>query len=224
VSGDTGTLHLAAALGTRTVGVFLGPASCFETGPYGEDHYVLQAEPPCHPCVEAGEECAEPICLAMIPPEAVADLVAALYDRGEAPAFPNLPAGTRLYRSFLDPLGVNYAPLGAEFRFIDLVGQSYRRAGARLLGLVWPGCPSPPLARFNGDQRHIEGLLAAVNNGTCGNALAPAVAAALRPWRAFQEELQRQQVLGRDADEAQACLQIVHAAFRMGLEEWGATR
>ena len=46
ISGDTGTLHLAAALGTRTVGLFLGPASCFETGPYGEGHYVFQAEPP----------------------------------------------------------------------------------------------------------------------------------------------------------------------------------
>jgi ADP-heptose:LPS heptosyltransferase len=60
VSGDTGTLHLAAALGTRTVGVFLGPASCFETGPYGEGHYVFQAEPPCHPCTEAGGECPSP--------------------------------------------------------------------------------------------------------------------------------------------------------------------
>ena len=29
ISGDTGTLHLGAALGTRTVGIFLGPASCF---------------------------------------------------------------------------------------------------------------------------------------------------------------------------------------------------
>ena len=78
VSGDTGTLHLAAALGTRTVGVYLGPASCFETGPYGEGHYVFQAEPPCHPCAEAGVECSEPICLAMSPPEGVADLVVGL--------------------------------------------------------------------------------------------------------------------------------------------------
>jgi ADP-heptose:LPS heptosyltransferase len=67
VSGDTGILHIAATLGTRTVAMFLRPASCFETGPYGEGHYVLQAEPPCHPCTEAGAACPEPICQAMIP-------------------------------------------------------------------------------------------------------------------------------------------------------------
>jgi ADP-heptose:LPS heptosyltransferase len=89
VSGDTGTLHLAAALGTKTVGVFLGPASCFETGPYGEGHYVFQAEPPCHPCTEAGAACPEPFCQAMIPPEAVADLTVSLGTREEIAILPS---------------------------------------------------------------------------------------------------------------------------------------
>ena len=222
VSGDTGTLHLATSLGTRTIAVFLGPASCFETGPYGEGHYVFQAEPPCHPCVEAGEECSESICLAMIPPEAVAELAEALYTKGAAPALPNLPAGTRLYRSFLDSLGVNYAPLGADYRFIDLVGLSYRRAGARLLGLDWPASPSPSPALFTEDRRNLEGLVAALNNGVGVNELQPAVARALRPLQAFQEELHRQQVLGREAAELQACLQAVQTGFRVGMEELGA--
>jgi hypothetical protein len=157
----------------------------------------------------------------MIPPEAVADLAVGLYAKGEAPPFRNLPAGTRLYRSFWDSFGVNYAPLGAEVRFIDLVGQSYRRAGAQLLGLDWPASPSPSPALFTEDRRNLEGLVAALNNGAGGNDLLPAVAGALRPLQAFQEELHRQQALGREAAELQACLQAVQTGFRVGLAELG---
>ena len=130
-----------------------------------------------------------------------------------------MPAGTRLYRSYLDPLGVNYAPLGVDYRFLDLVGQSYRRAGAQLLGLNWPSSPSPLLPLPKEEQRNFECLVAALNNGAGGNELLPAVAGALSPLQAFREELIAQQVIGRDADEAQACLQVVQNGFRLGLQE-----
>jgi ADP-heptose:LPS heptosyltransferase len=117
VSGDTSTLHLAAALETRTVGVVLGLASCFETGPYGEGHYVFQAELPCHPCTEAGAACPEPICQAMIPPESVADLAVSLITGGEPPILPPLPFGTRLYRSVFDPPGGDLLAFGGRISF-----------------------------------------------------------------------------------------------------------
>lgn len=41
VAGDTGPLHLAAALGTRCVGLY-GPTSAVRNGPYGEHHRALQ--------------------------------------------------------------------------------------------------------------------------------------------------------------------------------------
>ena len=48
VSGDTGPLHAAAALGTPVVALF-GPTLPERTGPYGDDHVVLQAlRPPNH--------------------------------------------------------------------------------------------------------------------------------------------------------------------------------
>ena len=48
VSGDTGPMHAAAALGTRVVALF-GPTLPERTGPYGEEHAVLQAlRPPEH--------------------------------------------------------------------------------------------------------------------------------------------------------------------------------
>ncbi len=219
VSGDTGTLHLAAALETRTVGVFLGPASCFETGPYGEGHYVFQAEPPCHPCAEAGADCSEPICQAMIPPEAVADLAFSLCTRGEAKSPPALPAGTRLYRSFFDNLGVNYAPLGAAQRFIDLVGQVYRRAGAQLVGLTSTAFQPLNLPLGEDDRRNLQRLTAALKNGGISSESSTMLTAALTPLRAYREEMGRHQSLGRDRVETESCLATVVKEFRTGLEE-----
>jgi heptosyltransferase I len=43
VSGDTGPLHLAAAMGTRTVAIF-GPTNPRKCGPYGAGHRVLWAD------------------------------------------------------------------------------------------------------------------------------------------------------------------------------------
>lgn len=49
---DTGTMHLAAHLGTPVKAFFLSSAWCFETGPYGEGHTVYQAVTECLPCLE----------------------------------------------------------------------------------------------------------------------------------------------------------------------------
>ncbi|WP_298432749.1 glycosyltransferase family 9 protein [Geobacter sp.] len=50
VSGDTGPMHLATAVGTPVVALF-GAADPDRTGPVGEGHLVLQArQVPCVPC------------------------------------------------------------------------------------------------------------------------------------------------------------------------------
>lgn len=50
---DTGTMHLAAALGVPVLATFLSSAWCYETGPYGLGHRVLQAVTDCLPCLES---------------------------------------------------------------------------------------------------------------------------------------------------------------------------
>ncbi len=50
---DTGTMHLAAALGVPVLATFLSSAWCSETGPYGLGHRVLQAQMECLPCLES---------------------------------------------------------------------------------------------------------------------------------------------------------------------------
>jgi ADP-heptose:LPS heptosyltransferase len=45
VGADTGPLHLGAAMGARALGFYFAHARVHETGPYGESHWVWQAEP-----------------------------------------------------------------------------------------------------------------------------------------------------------------------------------
>jgi heptosyltransferase-2 len=49
VTNDTGPMHLAAAVGTRTLALF-GSTSPTWTGPFGEGHHVLRHPVPCAPC------------------------------------------------------------------------------------------------------------------------------------------------------------------------------
>lgn len=44
IGADTGPLHLAAALGTTVIGWYFSRARVHETGPYGGNHWVWQAE------------------------------------------------------------------------------------------------------------------------------------------------------------------------------------
>lgn len=49
VTGDTGPMHIAAAVGTSIVALF-GPADPLRTGPYAADAVVLTKRLPCAPC------------------------------------------------------------------------------------------------------------------------------------------------------------------------------
>ncbi len=99
---DTGTMHLAAHLGTPVVATFLSSAWCFETGPYGEGHTVFQAVAPCVPCREA-EAC--PHTVACRAPFASRELLACA--SGREPPAP--PSGLALFTPVFDDLGLDFA-------------------------------------------------------------------------------------------------------------------
>jgi ADP-heptose:LPS heptosyltransferase len=193
ISGDTGTLHLAAALGTPVAAIFLGPALCFETGPYGIGHVILQAEPLCHPCAEAGPDCQEPVCRGMIGPELAAAAVCAMWGHKDLSNAVHPPAGVRVYQSVMDRFGADYAiRAGKPPGWADLVGRAYRAAGARLLErpLPPPLEPAPELPAT--DLRILENLMSALRNGAAASPEAAATPA-LTPLWAFQKALQRQE-------------------------------
>lgn len=76
VSGDTGPLHLATAVGTKVVALF-GAADPVRTGPVGSGHLIIQARGVrCVPC--RSRSCANTNyleCMEMIPAQEVADSV-----------------------------------------------------------------------------------------------------------------------------------------------------
>jgi len=75
VTPDTGTMHLACAVGTRVLALFMGSAFPHETGPYGTNHFVLRPVLPCYPCFEGGPSCTSQECKRLIRPEKVALVV-----------------------------------------------------------------------------------------------------------------------------------------------------
>jgi len=78
ISNDTGPMHLAAALGTRTIGLF-GPETPIRYGPVGKANRAVYAGIHCSPCVHiyAGvvNDCAEGICMGAIEADDVWDAV-----------------------------------------------------------------------------------------------------------------------------------------------------
>lgn len=49
ISGDSGPLHIATALGTKVIGLY-GSMPTTRTGPYGENHCAIVSKKPCVPC------------------------------------------------------------------------------------------------------------------------------------------------------------------------------
>ena len=87
VANDSGTMHLAAALGAPTLGIF-GPTSPRTSHPLGASAHALWAEVECAPCYR--REC--PIdhrCMARLDPESIWPVAASLLE-GRPPASPLL--------------------------------------------------------------------------------------------------------------------------------------
>jgi heptosyltransferase-1 len=81
VGGDTGPLHLAAAVGTPTVALF-GPSNPTRNGPYGPGHRVLQHKLPCSNCYQ--RTCEHWECLPGIEVDTVVNAVGSLLEKDES--------------------------------------------------------------------------------------------------------------------------------------------
>ncbi len=74
VTNDTGTMHLAAALKTKIIGLFFAHAHPFETAPFSSGHLIFQARISCAPC-SYGVHCNNIVCVDKVLPEHIFNFV-----------------------------------------------------------------------------------------------------------------------------------------------------
>jgi len=74
VTNDTGTMHLAAALKTKIIGLFFAHAHPFETAPFSAGHLIFQARISCAPC-SYGVHCNNIVCVEKVLPEHIFSFV-----------------------------------------------------------------------------------------------------------------------------------------------------
>lgn len=77
VTNDTGTMHMAIALKTRTVSLFC-PTNSWGVGPVQDPelHNIISKERPCNPCVT--KKCPDPFCMKLITVDEVYEAVMGL--------------------------------------------------------------------------------------------------------------------------------------------------
>ncbi len=170
VTGDTGPMHMAVAVGTPVVGLFFGPASPFDTGPYSADNVLLHATAPCAPC-DHNVTCLQPFCRTEIEPVAVAAAVAARLasDWSALDRLATVTRTARVYRTTFDAAGrYRCVLLGGAPCPADEVREAYRATWLALLdGEPLPasastgvdGAPFVALARLAREGETLAGRL-----------------------------------------------------------------
>ncbi|NMC49473.1 MAG: glycosyltransferase family 9 protein, partial [Desulfovibrio sp.] len=97
VTNDTGTMHLAAGLGTPVMAFFLATAQPFDTGPYRKGSVSLEPDMNCHPCA-FGTICPhDRACRRIISPETALEVLSPFLECGRFS--PGGYAGARAWES-----------------------------------------------------------------------------------------------------------------------------
>ena len=79
ISNDTGPLHVATSVGTKVIDISMANVHFMETGPYGEGHYVIQADLACSPC-GFDVKCNDRVCKKLVTAENVFEVVKVALD------------------------------------------------------------------------------------------------------------------------------------------------
>lgn len=112
ISNNTGTVHVAAAVGTQVCMLCFGNGYFAETGPYGKDHVVIQDERPCAPCFST-TTCEAMPCRDAITVEAVYSIVVKMLS-GTLNEYNDFPAVSVFKSRFLTNGTLIYTPLSAS--------------------------------------------------------------------------------------------------------------
>lgn len=160
-TNDTGTMHLAAGLGTPVAAFFLATAQPFDTGPYRAGSISFEPDMACHPCA-FGADCPHGrACRRAIRPETVLYALSGLLDAGPVRVADH--AGARVFESYADADGfMNLRSLsgheaGDRTAWLALL----RRVFRQFLDEEPVAAMGPPLAFSPGAASEIRAVLAA---------------------------------------------------------------
>jgi ADP-heptose:LPS heptosyltransferase len=141
ISNDTGTIHIAAAVGTLSIGLFLGPASVKDTAPYGDGHVMIEPDLACAPC-SYQERCSDLRCHRAVQPQQVLRLALAGPDL-ETVAAPM--RGIRVSRTFVQPNGqfeliaLNKPKTGPDYSRLQDGRRFWDQLFSSEVPEIWPG-------------------------------------------------------------------------------------
>ena len=114
ISNDTGSVHVAAAAGTTTLGLYFSTAYYAETAPYGAGHAVMQTEIACAPC-DASNICPVQKCREFLPAGPVLEAARWLLSGAPPESVPAAAPNLSMYRSrFLKDGSLAYLPVRTE--------------------------------------------------------------------------------------------------------------
>jgi len=102
---DTGPLHVAAMVGTKCMGVYFGSMNYRETGPYGEENYVVVPDDPAYPCHERDMDLSPEKYMNQVPAQAVIETARSILT-GSHDYEP--VEGVSVYRSFITAGGLEW--------------------------------------------------------------------------------------------------------------------
>lgn len=156
ISNDTGPLHLATAVGTKVLDIFTANVHFHETAPYGEGHYVIQADLPCVPCA-FNVECNNPVCKDAITPKKVFAVVREAIEGGSFPVSGDDHEwnNIQVYRTYFTEIGyLGFYPLLKKQLRKDVV---YRTVYRELWNEVPGGTNTGPEAEGGRIWRELSG-------------------------------------------------------------------
>jgi ADP-heptose:LPS heptosyltransferase len=129
--GDTGIMHLAAAVGARILSLFIGPANVYNTGPYSHGDIIIQTISKCGPCLE-DIDCIGSGCSHFITPEIVFDVSMKMFSNSLSDI--NLPSNVKLHMSEMDDWGARYKTLNSTSDdILPLMNICYREMGKKII-------------------------------------------------------------------------------------------
>ena len=135
VTNDTGTQHLAAAVGKPIISLTMGSALASETGPFGEGHIIVEPDIDCMPC-SYKYPCLDFACHSLITPELVEWTVREMIENGGIDGVPDLfGSRAKVSVTVFDDEGLWYLEpiVPASDTFRERVNIAYRKAWFELL-------------------------------------------------------------------------------------------